>query len=80
MLLVAKSYADWESIGTAYEKNKKQYIQVINPKTGAAKEVRVYTEAEYKRMYPDVKIDKQVWNQRKILGFKRNSRISDTNS
>ena len=70
MLLVAKSYVDCESIGTAYEKNKKQYIQVINPKTGAAKEVRVYTEAEYKRMYPDVKIDKQVWNQRKILGFK----------
>ena len=50
MLLVAKSYADWESIGTAYEKNKKQYIQVINPMTGAAKEVRVYTEAEYKQM------------------------------
>ena len=69
-LLVAKSYANWVAAGAVYEKNKKQYIEVQNPKTGIVKTVRVYSEAEYKRLYPEAKIIKSVCNQRKILGFK----------
>ena len=69
-MLVAKSYAGWAVIGSAYEKNKKQYVEVQNPKTGIVKTVRVYSEAEYKRLYPDVTLNKTPCNQRKILGFK----------
>lgn len=69
-LLVAKSYANWVAVGAVYEKNKKQYVEVQNPKTNIVKTVRVYTEAEYKRLYPEAKIAKSVCNQRKILGFK----------
>lgn len=69
-LLVAKSYANWVAAGAVYEKNKKQYVEVQNPKTGIIKTVRVYTETEYKRLYPEAKITKPVCNQRKILGFK----------
>lgn len=69
-LLVAKSYAGWVAVGAVYEKNKKQYVEVQNPKTGIPKTVRVYTETEYKRLYPEAKITKPVCNQRKILGFK----------
>lgn len=70
ILLVAKSYTNWVAVGAVYEKNKKQYVEVQNPKTGIIKTVRVYTETEYKRLYPDAVITKSPCNQRKILGFK----------
>ena len=69
--MVAKSFENYEVLGSAYEKsNGKQYIKVRNPKTGTEREVRWYTEAEYKKLYPDAFVleDNRV-NHRKILGF-----------
>ena len=69
--MVAKSFESYEVLGSAYEKsNGKQYIKVRNPKTGIEREVRWYSNAEYKKLYPDAFVleDKRV-NHRKILGF-----------
>ena len=49
---VAKSYQEWEKLTDAYESNGKMYIKLKNPK-GAEKEVRAYTETEYKRLYKE---------------------------
>lgn len=49
---VAKSYQEWEKLTDAYESNGRMYIKLKNPK-GAEKEVRAYTEAEYKRLYKE---------------------------
>jgi hypothetical protein len=49
---VAKSYQEWEKLTDAYESNGRMYIKLKNPK-GAEKEVRAYTETEYKRLYKE---------------------------
>ena len=49
-MYVAKSYQGLEQIGKPYEKNGKEYIAVIL-KSGKEKEVRVYSEREYRKMY-----------------------------
>lgn len=48
---VAKSYTDWKRETEPYEVSGKMYVMVRKP-TGATKQVRAYTEAEYRRMYP----------------------------
>lgn len=50
-MAVAKTYQSWKTQGTPFEENKKCYIIVINPKTGAQKKVRWYTDREYAKMY-----------------------------
>ena len=47
---VAKSYQDWKRECEPFEANGKMYITVRKP-TGATKNVRAYTEAEYRKMY-----------------------------
>ena len=73
MIFVAKSYEGLEKIGEPYLKAGRSYIKVLT-KTGQEKEVRVYTEAEYKRMYPGVKVSstggKGYGPQMNCLGFK----------
>ena len=49
---VAKSYQEWEKLTDAYESNGKMYIKLKNPK-GAEKEVRAYSETEYRRLYKE---------------------------
>jgi hypothetical protein len=48
---VAKSYQDWKRECEPFEANGKMYITVRNPK-GTTKNVRAYTEKEYRKMYP----------------------------
>ena len=49
---VAKSYQEWEKLTDVYESNGRMYIKVKNPK-GAEKEVRAYSETEYRRLYKE---------------------------
>jgi hypothetical protein len=66
--LVAKSYQNLEQITEPYELNGKMYVKV-RTKTGAAKQVRAYSEAEYRKYNPEVKIIKPAKSRRDILGF-----------
>ena len=75
MIYVAKSYKDLEKIGEPYVKSNRSYIKV-RTKTGGEKEVRVYTEAEYLKMYPEAKIDKPAgYVVREILGFRQTGSV-----
>lgn len=49
---VAKSYQTWPVEGEAFENNGKMYLKVRNPK-GEVKQVRAYSETEYKRLYKE---------------------------
>ena len=70
MIFVAKSYEGLEKIGEPYLKSGRSYIKVLT-KAGQEKEVRVYTEAEYKRMYPEAKVNGKGYGpQMNCLGFK----------
>ncbi len=66
--LVAKSYKDLEQLTEPYEVNGKMYVKV-RMKSGLAKQVRAYTEAEYKRYNPEVKIIKKGKPRWEVLGF-----------
>ena len=52
MIYLAKSYQDLPRLSDVYEKNNKQYIKV-QLKSGKEKEVRVYSEKEYNKLYPE---------------------------
>ena len=67
-MFVAKSYEGLEVVEPEYNKNKKTYCKV-RTKSGTVKEVRTYTEAEYRKMYPDAPTTTVKCNQRKMLGF-----------
>lgn len=51
-MLVAKSYQGLPFIGESYEKSGRLYVKV-QLKSGKEKEVRVYTQKEYNKMYPN---------------------------
>lgn len=74
--MVAKSFQAMEIITEPYISNGRYYVKVRNPKTNTKRQVRWYSEAEYKRMYPDEKITGEkvsetpkFKNQKKALGF-----------
>lgn len=50
--MVAKSFQKYEIVGEPYERSNRSYVKV-KMNTGSLREVRWYTEAEYKRMYPN---------------------------
>lgn len=65
-IYVAKSYQGLPIVEEPYIKSGKSYCKV-RLKSGNLKEVRVYTEREYEKMYP---LPKPKWApQRKMLGF-----------
>ena len=65
-IYVAKSYQGLPIVEEPYTKSGKAYCKVCL-KSGKVKEVRVYTEKEYEKMYP---LPKPKWApQRKMLGF-----------
>ena len=65
-ILVAKTYQNLPIVEETYEKNKKMYCKV-RMKSGADKEVRVYSQKEYEKMYPAPPVK---WKpQRELLGF-----------
>lgn len=51
-MFVAPSFKDFERVGEPFDKDGKQYIRVRNPKTGKERDVRYYTEKEFKKAYP----------------------------
>ena len=66
--MVAKSYQNLEQVGEPYESNGRMYVKV-RTNSGALKQVRFYTEYEYKRMYPSEKITEKFKNHKQTLGF-----------
>lgn len=65
-ILVAKSYQGLPIVEEPYVKSGKTYCKV-KMKSGSAKEVRVYSQKEYDKMYP---APPAKWKpQREILGF-----------
>ena len=65
-ILVAKTYQGLPVVQEPYEKNKKMYCKV-RLKSGSDKEVRVYSQKEYEKMYP---APPAKWKpQRELLGF-----------
>ena len=74
MIYVAKSYKDLEKIGEPYVKSNRSYIKV-RTKTGGEKEVRVYTEAEYRKMYPEEEVKTTGYVVKDILGFGRTDSV-----
>lgn len=65
-ILVAKSYQGLPIVEEPYLKSGKTYCKV-KMKSGSAKEVRVYSQKEYDKMYP---APPAKWKpQREILGF-----------
>lgn len=67
MALVAKSYQDLEIVRDTYIENGKRYCDV-RTKDGKVKRVKSYTQSEYDRYYPPVKVI-QPSNRKHILGF-----------
>ena len=70
---VAKSYAELPIIGDVFISSGRQYVNV-KLKSGKTKTVRFYTDAEYRKMYPDVvavarSADPSSKTQKEVLGF-----------
>lgn len=67
--MVAKSYQNLQQIGTPYSVNGRMYVKVAAP-TGP-KQVRWYTENEYRSMYgADAAATQEVYKtQKEVLGF-----------
>ena len=66
---VAKTYATFAIDGEPFKENGRMYVNVITPKS--IKKVRWYTDAEYKRLYPDVTVENDImnFNARHAFGF-----------
>lgn len=74
-VLVAKSYLNCEQIGEIFSIQGKNYIQV-RLKNGNLKSVRVYSQKEYSKYYPDlVENNKKSFSgyksQKDVLGFEK---------
>jgi len=66
--LVAKSYEGLEQICEPYSLNGREYVKV-RMKNGQIKQVRAYSEAEYRKYNPEVIIVKPAKSRRNVLGF-----------
>lgn len=66
---VAKTYTTFAINGEQFQENGKTYVNVVTPK--GLKKVRWYTDAEYKRMYPDTVTEHDImnFNARHAFGF-----------
>lgn len=66
--LVAKSYQNLEQVTDEYSVNGKQYVKV-RMTNGSIKQVRAYSEAEFRKYNPEVKIIQKAKSQKDIFGF-----------
>lgn len=68
-MAVAKTYAKMEISGEPFKENGRMYINVIAPK--GLKKVRWYSDAEYKRLYPEESTEDitNEFNARIAFGF-----------
>lgn len=72
---VAKSYQTLEKLTEPYNVKGRAYVDVRTAK-GATKRVRWYSDAEYKKLYPDAAVEgevKRIKNLKDILGFSTGS-------
>lgn len=71
--MVAKSFQQMEQVCDPYIAAGKWYVKVKHPKTGNLRQVRWYSEAEYRKLYPDEVVDhaedKYFKTQKEIFGF-----------
>ena len=70
--MVAPSFQGFEFLTEPYSANGKMYIRVRNPKTGTERQVRWYDNAEFRKLYPSVKVeikDKYYRSRKEVLGF-----------
>ena len=70
---VAKSYQELEIVGDVFVSSGRQYVNV-KLKSGKLKTVRWYSDAEYRKMYPEVvavarSADSFSKTQKEVLGF-----------
>lgn len=75
-MAVAKTYAKMEISGEPFMENKRMYVNVISPK--GLKKVRWYSDAEYRRMYPDTVEEHNVmdFNAKHVFGFEETGYIT----
>lgn len=66
---VAKTYEKMALIGDPFQENGKMYVNVQSPK--GVKKVRWYSDAEYRRMYPNATIIRDImdFDARAAFGF-----------
>lgn len=74
--MVAKSYQNSEILCEPYKENGKMYVNVAL-KTNPCKKVRWYTEAEYKKMYPEIKVTPKIENNGDYLR-ENNHKLKET--
>ena len=72
-MAVAKSYQELEIVGDVFISSGRQYVNV-KLKSGKLKTVRWYSDAEYRKMYPEVvavnrSADPFSKSQKEVLGF-----------
>ena len=72
--MVAKSFKNFEIVGSPIEEEDKSYILVRNPSTGNQRKVRWYSPHEYISLYPEDKdyarqYDPYYKPQKDVLGF-----------
>lgn len=70
--MVAPSFQSFEFLTEPYSTNGKMYIRVRNPKTGTERQVRWYDDTEFRKLYPNVKVetkDKYYRPLKEVLGF-----------
>lgn len=75
-MAVAKSYEKMALSGDPFVENGKMYVNVIAPK--GLKKVRWYSDAEYKRMYPNAILTHDVmdFNAKHVFGFEETGYIT----
>ena len=67
--MVAKSFQDMEQVTEPYAVSGKMYVKVKHPNTGNIRQVRWYSDSEYSKYYPEVKIIQPKKSQKDALGF-----------
>lgn len=73
---VARTYSKFELSGEPFKENGRMYVNVVAPK--GIKKVRWYSDAEYKRMYPDEITENDImdFNAYHAFGFDRGGFIT----
>lgn len=70
--MVAKSYQKFEIVTDVYESNGRKYVKIRDDQ-GSIKQVRWYTDAEYRKMYKEAPAEeefKRIRSKKDVLGFK----------
>ena len=75
-MAVAKTYANMEISGDPFMENKRMYVNVKTKK--GLKKVRWYSDAEYRRMYPnEIEVhDTMNFNAKHVFGFEETGYIT----